>query len=117
VSEEVRSFVLEVKLSVLPVAERASVLDFVPSQGAMTVWGVVGVGGAMVFSSLERRLLLLPASDPVGGVMVIGTAVAATGDAWGRPLRLGIRGASCASNLGVGDNSWSSGGISKNRFL
>jgi hypothetical protein len=91
-SEDVRSFVSEVRLfSFLAVAERASNPDFVSSQGAITAWGVVGVGGVTVFSSLERRLSLLPASDPAGGVMVIGTAVAMTGDAAGRPVSLGMR--------------------------
>jgi hypothetical protein len=110
--------VSEVRLfSLLAEAVRASNPDFVSSQGAITVWGVVGVGGIIVFSSLQRRLSLLPASDPAGGVMVIGTALAMTGDALVRAVSLGMRGASKASNLGLGDNSWRSRGISKNRFL
>jgi hypothetical protein len=82
VSGDVRSFVSETRLfSLVAVAERASNPDFLSSQGAITVWGVVGVGGVIVFSSFERRLSLLPVSDPAGGVMVIGTAVAMNGDA------------------------------------
>ena len=111
-----RSFVAVVKLSLLSLGVRASIFFSFSSQGVTTVLAVLGVGGVIVFSSLDRRLSLLPSADSSGGVTVIGMV----GDALGRPrtASLGIRlGASIASKSGLGDNFWTSRGISKNRFL
>ena len=115
-----RSLVSVLKLSLLPMGDRASIFFTFSSQDVTSIFGIPGTGAVIVFSSLDRRLSLLPSWHSSGGVIMIGTVVRATGYALGRPrtASLGTRlGASMASKLGLGDNSWRSSGISKNRFL
>ena len=76
-----RPLVPVVKLALLPKGDRASIFFTFSSQDVTSVLGIPGIGGVIVFSSLDRRLSLLPSWHSSGGVIVIGTVVTTTGDA------------------------------------